>query len=303
MSAPIPAPFFLQSGVTQLAIYRWGESHADRPALLLTHGTGFCAPVWQGVAHALASQFAVYAIDRRGHGASSKPVDAYHFADFAEDVLHVLDGLQVQRAYAIGHSAGATDLLLAAVLHPDAFRCILAIEPTVMSPTAPRLRADLQGSHAERLESAVRRRSGFASFEDAFEHYRTRGIFRTWQPDLLRAYVRYGFEELADGSLSLRCTPELERAMLVHIFAAMEGSYRGDVRGNPFEALNRIHCPTCIATTEGSQQIFKDMSAIAKESIPNAAAHHFDGVGHSIAQVRPEWVVSAARRFWAESTG
>lgn len=300
---PDPRPDTLHNGAIQLATYRWGEPRAGRPALLLTHGTGFCAPVWRSVAEALASEFVVYAVDRRGHGASSKPADAYHFADFAEDTVAVIDCMALEGAYAIGHSAGATDLLLASARRPVAFRCIFAVEPTVMDAEAPRQRPDLQQTRDERLAIAGRRRRVFASFEEAFERYRTRPAFRAWQPELLQAYVRHGFEEQSDGSVSLRCTPELERAMLAHIFRAMDGSYGGDSRGNPFATLSQIRCRTCIATTEGSQQIYKEMAEVARQAIPGAAAHHFDAVGHSVAQVRPEALVLEARRFWAESTG
>lgn len=297
----VPEPFMLDCGAVRLAMYRWGEPRAERPAVLLVHGTGFCGPVWRGVAQDLASDFVVYAIDRRGHGASSKPPDGYHFADFADDTARIIDALQLDAAYGIGHSAGATDLLLASIQRPKAFRCILAMEPTVMHPTAPRQHEELQAIREQRLEVAGRRRATFASFDEVFEHYRARDAFRAWRPELLRAYVRYGFEERDDGSVSLRCDPALERAMLAHIFGAMDGSYQGDGRGNPFEMLSRVPCPTCVTTTEGSQPIFKEMAETARACIPGATAHHFGDVGHNVAQAQPEAVSLATRRFWKEA--
>src|SRR5690349_7456974 len=149
MHAPLPEPSMLQNGAVPIAVYRWGEPRAGRPAALLTHGTGFCASVWSGVAEQLASDFVVYAIDRRGHGASGKPADAYDFLDFADDAVRVIDGLQLQSAFALGHSAGATDLLLAAVQRPRAFQCIYALEPTAMDAGAPQPIAELQSKREE----------------------------------------------------------------------------------------------------------------------------------------------------------
>ena len=300
MSSSIPEPFLLRCAELELAIYRWGEPRAGRAALLLTHGTGFCGPVWRTIAEAFASELVVYAVDRRGHGASSKPADAYHFADFAEDTVGVIDGLQLQGAYAIGHSAGATDLLLAAAQRPTAFRCIFAMEPTMMHPTTPEQRPELQATREERLQGAGRRRASFPSYEQLFEDYRGRPAFRNWQPDSLRAYVRYGFEQQPDGSVSLRCAPALERAMLAHIFAAMDGTYRGDARGIPFGLLSQVRCPTRISTTESSQPIYKHMAEEARRALPNASAHHFEGVGHMVAQVQPALAIDALQRFWAE---
>ena len=66
--------------------------------------------------------YTVYALDRRGHGDSHKPeADRYHFLDFAEDVCRVVEALDLTDIYGIGHSAGATDLLLAAKLMPARF--------------------------------------------------------------------------------------------------------------------------------------------------------------------------------------
>jgi len=47
---------------------RWGDS--GKPPALLVHGTGFVTDVWDEVARELASTYTVYALDRRGHGAS-----------------------------------------------------------------------------------------------------------------------------------------------------------------------------------------------------------------------------------------
>lgn len=300
MPPVIPEPLLLRCAKVELAIYRWPEPRVGRPALLLAHGTGFCGPVWHNIAEAFASDFTVYAFDRRGHGASSKPADGYHFADFAQDAIGLIDGLQLHGAYAIGHSAGATDLLLAAAQRPTAFHAIFAIEPTMMNPTAAEQRPELQATREERLQGAGRRRATFLSYEQLFEHYRERPAFRNWQPDALHAYLRYGFEQLPDGSVSLRCAPELERAMLAHIFAAMDGTYRGDARGIPFAQLAQVRCPTRISTTEGSQPIFKRMAEEARKALPSASAYQFEGVGHMVAQVRPELAIDALRRFWSE---
>lgn len=112
--------------------------------------------------------------------------------------------------------------------------------------------------------------------------------------------VHDGFERLPDGSVTLRCRVPVEHAILVPIVETMAGTYRGDARGNPFEALRQLRCPIRIATTEGSQPIFKYMSEAASRLIPKATTHHFEGVGHSVAQVQPELVAAAALRFWAD---
>ena len=107
------------------------------PPVLLVHGTGFVAEVWEDVARTLALNHVVYSFDLRGHGASHKPAaHQYHFLDFALDTCAVIETLQLSDLVGIGHSAGGTDLLLAAKLLPNHFSRLFVIEPTVMNPAA-----------------------------------------------------------------------------------------------------------------------------------------------------------------------
>ncbi len=50
----------------------------------------------------------------------------------------MIDALDLRDVYGIGHSAGATDLLLAAKLRPERFTRLFVMEPTVMDPRAAR---------------------------------------------------------------------------------------------------------------------------------------------------------------------
>lgn len=284
-----------------LVVHRWGVDDG-RPAALLTHGTGFCGPVWAGVVEHLRDRFVVHALDRRGHGRSAKPADAYDFRDFADDAVRVIDALGLTAAYGIGHSAGATDLLLASVQRPHAFRCLFAIEPTAMDAAAPARRPERDEPHAAVLASIVRRTSRFAGRAEVVERYRSRDAFAAWRPDLLEAYVDGGFHDLPDGSVALSCAPEIERSMLSRIFAVMEGRYTGDgdgsTVGNPFAALSEVPCPTVIATTAHAEDIYGAMADDARRVVPGCLVHHFDGAGHAVAQEDPDAVAAAALTFW-----
>ena len=244
----------------------------------------------------------MYAIDRRGHGSSSKPEDAYHFLDFSEDIVAVIDELGLTGAYGVGHSAGATDVLLAATSRPNAFSRIFAMEPTVMDPATgsgtTTIRSELQDS----LSRTSRRRMVFPDFGSVMTRYGSRSAFQNWRAELLEIYVRSGFEERTDGSVELRCTPVIETAMLVHIYAAVDGLYRGDVRGQPFGRLREIPSGRCcISTADWSSGMYRDMAKVGLELIPGTRTYHFRGAGHSVAQEKPEEVVEAVLAFWKAS--
>jgi len=284
-----------------IAVARWGDTSSGMPPVLLVHGTGFVAEVWEDVACALASDHVVYAVDRRGHGASHKPaIHQYHFMDFALDACAVIETLQLSGVVGVGHSAGGTDLLLAAKLLPNHFSRLFVIEPTVMDPRADKRRVGPLSDESKAVMAQMRRRRPeFPSAAAAHQRLRTAPAFSDWSERALSAYLQYGFESLEDGSVRLLCQPDIEAAMLVPVFEAIEQIYTGDERGNPFSWLTEIRCPVRIATAERSAAIHKVMVSRAAAVIPLISAWHFDGVGHCVPQEAPELLIEALQQFAA----
>ena len=284
----------------RIAVARWGDADASKPPALLVHGTGFVAEVWDEVARGLAHRYTVYGIDRRGHGSSHKPsLDQYHFLDFASDVRAAVETLDLTDIFGVGHSAGATDLLLAAHLMPGRFSRLFVMEPTIMDP-----RARVDGGLSEKAPPPCRARCADSPNSRTPQQHSTaiarRRRSRCGPRTRFRAYVRHGFETLPDGRVRLLCRPEIEAAMLRPIFEAMEQVYAGDERGNPFGLLSAIDCPVRVATAENSWAIYKEMAARAVALIPGASQWTFDGVGHCVAQEAPAQLLLALEAFEAE---
>jgi pimeloyl-ACP methyl ester carboxylesterase len=290
---------FVEQAGARIALVRWGEADPGKPPALLVHGTSFVGETWDEVASVLAARYTVYALDRRGHGASHKPAsDRYHFLDFALDVCTVVEQLGLSDILGVGHSAGATDLLLAAKLLPQRFSRLFVMEPTIMNPHAARADgAQLSEQSVGLVQGVLRRQAEFDRAEAALQRFRAAPAFAVWSERALAAYISHGFATLPDGRVRLLCTPEIEAAMLRPIFEAMEQVYVGDERGNPFAWLSDIACPICVATAEKSWPIYKEMAARATELIPGASQWAFDGVGHCVAQEAPELLLQALAAF------
>jgi len=287
--------FSIGSAEDRIALVQWGDS--GKPPALLLHGTGFCADVWDELAGNLVSDYRVIALDRRGHGESHKPAAGrYHFIDYAEDVCRVIGALDLHGIYGIGHSAGATDLLLAAKLLPQRLTRLFAMEPTVMDPRVAR---DVELSEGGRysVEGVLRRQAEFESFDAAFARFRAAPAFANWTEISLRTFIRRGFTPVENGRVRLRCTPEVESAVLRPIIEAMEQIYKGDTRGNPFMWLAEIDCPVRVTTSEKSWGIYKDMSSRAVSLIPDVSEFTFDGFDHCVVQEAPQLVLKALREF------
>lgn len=88
----------------ELALHEW--SHEGVP-LLLVHGFGNDAHVWDEVAPALAPYYRTVALDLRGHGDSDHDAEArYDHLSMVRDLEAVTEALGFERLVLVGHSLG-----------------------------------------------------------------------------------------------------------------------------------------------------------------------------------------------------
>ncbi len=281
-----PTSHVLAAEGAALHYLRWNEPREGRPTVVLTHGLGFVGAAGMLLARELARDHTVYALDRRGHGRSELgDAGAHGFEVFSRDLVLLLDTLGVRGALGIGHSAGATDMLLAAGTRPESFASIIAVEPTVRDPRAehdpdPSLSMVCQGL----VERTRRRPDRHPSRESALEALRTRSPMKHWHPELLRAHVEYGYRDVAGGGVEASCTAAVEAQMLVPIFQVMENRYPG----REFERLLDVKCPVLITSGEDSNPVYGAMAHIAARVIPGARHQRCRGATHFFPQERPD---------------
>lgn len=225
---PLPAPRRVDSsdGV-RLAAFDLGGTGAD---LLFVHATGFCAGVWSPIAEHLQDQ-RVAALDVRGHGRSSTPAAGMAWEGTAEDVLCTIDALGLRDVFGVGHSMGGASLVLAEQARPGTFRGLWLFEPIII-PT------NLSAPFGERnplAAGARRRRADFDSPGAAYANYAAKAPFDALAPAALAAYVEYGFERLTDGSVTLRCRPEIEAQ-----------TYEMGARHHAMDHLGALACPVTV---------------------------------------------------------
>jgi pimeloyl-ACP methyl ester carboxylesterase len=99
------APRAVEANGLRLRLYEWGER--GRPPALLLHSLAAHSHWWDWSAPLLAGRFSVAALDLRGHGQSAwTEPPAYRAADYASDIVAVLDLLGWRSPLVIGHSLG-----------------------------------------------------------------------------------------------------------------------------------------------------------------------------------------------------
>ncbi|MDP9071628.1 MAG: alpha/beta hydrolase [Actinomycetota bacterium] len=238
----------------------------EGPDLLLAHATGFHGRVWLPVVAALRSHFRCIAVDERGHGDSGVPPDAsFDWRAMAGDLLAVVEAMALPAPFGVGHSAGATLLLLAEQARPGTFRALWCYEPILppsddLPPPADR----------GRLAAGARKRTEvFPSRDHAYRQYASRLPFSALAPDALRAYVDFGFEDLADGTVRLRCRPEHEARV-----------YESGFSHGADRHLDRVRCPVTVACGERTRHVDPVAVRGLAARLPGAGVQVLPGLGH-----------------------
>jgi len=101
-------------GTTRLEVLDWGGS--GRPVVFV--GCYLTAHVYDDVAPKLTDQFHVYAVTRRGVGASDHPLTGYDPQRRADDILDVITALGMQNPILVGNSCGGAILHALGAQHP-----------------------------------------------------------------------------------------------------------------------------------------------------------------------------------------
>ena len=115
-----------------------GQAAGGPPPLLLTHGYGASAAMWQGNLAALTASRSVITWDICGHGRTSSPADParYSEAGSVADMAAVLDACGTHRAVVGGLSLGGSLSLAFWLRHPD------RVAALILCDTGPGFRRD-----------------------------------------------------------------------------------------------------------------------------------------------------------------
>lgn len=258
-----PVPAVVTEDGVEIAWYDFG---GDGPDLLLAHATGFHAHVWLPVAERLRSRFRCVAFDERGHGDSASPADGnFDWHGFARDALAVVEAAGLDRPFAVGHSCGGAALLMAEEAVPGTFSGLYCYEPVVNPTDEPQAPA----GPTPLAEGARRRREVFESRDAAYERWASKPPTAAFAPEALRAYVDFGFDDLDDGTVRLKCRGEDEARTYEHGFA--HDTYR---------RLAQVRCPVTLAYGGRGAAFGRDAMDVMAARLREARIDEATGLSH-----------------------
>jgi pimeloyl-ACP methyl ester carboxylesterase len=235
---------------------------------MLLHATGFHGRCWLPLAPALTGHYSVWSIDQRGHGSSGKAPDGrYQDWDvFVDDLLAVLDRLDLDGWRGIGHSMGGAVLLMAEQRRPGTFSDLCCYEPVVVAPGRP---IDGAEGRISMSDLARKRRSAFASRQEARANFAAKPPMSRFDPAAVQAYVAYGFVDQPSGGVTLACAREDEASV-----------YEGAASNRSWDSLPHVRCPVAVlGGVDLGDPVSRMVEDVARR-LPRGGARRFEGLTH-----------------------
>lgn len=110
------------------------------PPVLMLHGWPQDAWCWHDVVPLLADDYRLICPDLRGFGWSAAPGSGYNGQTFGADAIALLDALEIERAFLVGHDWGGFAAFAAAIAAPHRFERMLVLNTAPpWTPRSPRL--------------------------------------------------------------------------------------------------------------------------------------------------------------------
>lgn len=209
-SLSTPPPSYVEVDGLRLAYADWpGEKG---PLICLPQLTGHKGSFTR-LAHRLAPDYRVIALDLRGRGDSDQPLADYGFAYHARDILHLADQLGLKKFVLVGHSFGATTAAYTASLQPGRVKAVVLLDGGA-DPKAEMLKA---------MYPTIRRVGrSYPSMEAYLAAMWNIPFFTPWWGAALDTYFREDARQLPDGTVTSKSLAQaIERDLDIHFYYCM----------------------------------------------------------------------------------
>jgi len=271
----------------QLHMLEWSREGVP---LLLVHGFGNDAHIWDDLAPLLAPHYRVLALDLRGHGDSAHdPALRYDYGDHVRDVEAVVSALGIARMVLIGHSLGGRSALLFAGAHAAQLAGLVVVD------TGPE--HDARGTSRIRMEVA-QRGAGDGSFADAGEYERL--LAHNYPAAPARVLARMARSELRareDGRYIRKLDPRFAMQLAGAQDAAAQEARERETSARLWAACRSANCPALVLRGAASDVLSADVAERMAEELPQGRLAVVPRAAHSVMTDNPEGFNQAVAAF------
>lgn len=265
---------FIQSQGLRLRYLEKGQGKA----VVLLHGFGDCARVWEFVLPYLGDRGRFIALDQRGHGLSDRAdLQSYSTFDFVQDLHALLETLGLDEVCLVGHSMGGRNAIVYAALHPQRVKKLVVID---YGP-------ELSAKGRRRIVRALRERGDVFRLEDMAKALIEENPRLTLQKAFL--YLEKVTCPLGDGLHSWLCDNRL--------FEQMRKGKRVLRDIDLKEFLSRVKVPILLIRGKESDLLDEEGVDAFLKSAPNTELREIHGAGHAVPVDNPEELARVLLEF------
>jgi pimeloyl-ACP methyl ester carboxylesterase len=254
--------------------------------MLLLHGFGNEAHIWDDFAPIVAPHYRTLALDHRGHGESDWDAEArYDIDSLVADVEAVTAALGIHRLVLVAHSLGGRVATIFGGRHPERVAGLVLVD---IGPVV-----DLRGSLRIRQDVESHRQPVFGSPE---EYARELSLsYPAATPEALHRMAQHGLRRRDDGRFELAMDPALR-----DMSALRRG---GEGQEDPLErqmwdALAALPCPTLVVRGAASDILAPEVAdRMVDEVLQNGRLAVVPRAGHSVMTDNPRGFNEAVASF------
>jgi pimeloyl-ACP methyl ester carboxylesterase len=265
---------FVEARGVRFECFEAGPS--DGPVVVLEHGAGSSARIWESVQEVMASEgFHTYAVGTRGAGGTDHTPDAAGYApsNYAVDLMAVVDALEIGRFVLVGHSLGTVTAGYIARDHRERLLGLVQVAGPYPDRAGPR-------PQATPGPTAVGAGFRATSSDDEFEHWESQHLGLSEET---RAQLRRDIDN----------NPEQRRTGQAAPWPGLEGVSAG------------LDIPTLVMLGDADDVVPPSEPLRYFLEIPEAVRQLavFHGVGHYPNAQVPKAVAKTLRRFIRANVG
>src|SRR5258706_14380031 len=247
--------------------------------MLLLHGFGNEAHIWDDFAPVVAPHYRTLALDHRGHGRSDwDPEGRYDIDSLVDDVEAVTAALGIDRVVLVAHSLGGRVATLFAGRHPERIAGLVIVD---IGPEG-----DARGSLRIRQDVESNFEPGFASVQ---EYARALSLsYPAATPDALRRMARHGLRRRADGRFELVMDPALRGITAGRASAADPEHQEQLLQKRMWDALAALPCPALVVRGAASDILSPEVAdKMVDDVLKNGRLAVVAQAGHSVMTDNP----------------